>query len=252
MLLSHDENIITAEEYFLLNDLNTSKNLDFPYWLHNSSELDLLTDAACKSESRFYRNDIYKLAEVLNIPDEIVCHNRPKFDGIEAFCIFLKGFASPRRYSDIIQRCGRFVPELCLMSNAILNKIFDDHFHLLRDFQQIWLSPPNLELFSEKVHTKGAALDNCWEFLDGTVRPVCRPTKNSGLSLLLMDLLQICTAQLKEKNHDSAMLTMSNLNNQLVQYSRKADGEAQCIYGDPAYPIRPQLQGPFKSEHCEK
>ena len=28
LLLAHDENIITAEEYFLLN---TSKNLDFPY-----------------------------------------------------------------------------------------------------------------------------------------------------------------------------------------------------------------------------
>ena len=45
LLLAHDENIITAEEYFLLNDLNTSKNLSFPYWLHNSFKLDLLTDA---------------------------------------------------------------------------------------------------------------------------------------------------------------------------------------------------------------
>ena len=59
------------------------------------------------------------------------------------------------------------------MSNAILNKIFDGHFHLSRDFQQIWLSLPNLKLFSEKVHAKGAALDNCWEFMDGTVRDHC-------------------------------------------------------------------------------
>ena len=104
--------------------------------------------------------------------------NRLKFDEIETFCIFLKSFAYPCRYSDIIQRCGRSVPELCLMSTAILNKIFDGHFRLLRDFQQIWLSPPNLELFSEKVHAKGAALDNCWGLVDGTVRPVCRPTNN--------------------------------------------------------------------------
>ena len=72
LLLAHDENIITAEEYFLLNDLNTSKNLDFPEWLHDSFELDLLTDAECKSEFEFYRNDIFKLAEVLNISDKIV------------------------------------------------------------------------------------------------------------------------------------------------------------------------------------
>ena len=45
------------------------------------------------------------------------------------------------------------------------------------------------------------------------------------------------------------MLTMSNLCNQLVQYSRKSNGDALCIYKDPAYPFCPQLQGPFKSEN---
>ena len=49
-LLAHDKNIITAEECFLLNELNTGKNLDFPYWQHDSFELNLLTDAECKSD----------------------------------------------------------------------------------------------------------------------------------------------------------------------------------------------------------
>ena len=64
-----------------------------------------------------------------------------------------------------------------------------------------------------------------------------------------MDLLQICTVLLKQKKHNSAMLTMSNVYNQLVQYSRKANGEALCIYGNPAYPLRSQLQGPFKNQN---
>ena len=51
------------------------------------------------------------------------------------------------------------------------------------------------------------------------------------------------------KKHDSAMLPMSNLHNQLVQYSRKANGEALCIYGDSAYPLHTQLQGPFKNQN---
>ena len=51
------------------------------------------------------------------------------------------------------------------------------------------------------------------------------------------------------KKHDSAMLTMSNLYNQLVQYSRKANGEALCIYGNLAYQLRPHLQGPFKNKN---
>ena len=164
MLLAHDENINTAEEYFLLNDLNTSKNLDFLYWQHDSFELDLLTDAECRSEFRFYRNDIYRLAEVLNIPDEIVFYNQSKFDGREAFCIFLKRFAYPCRYSDIIERRGHFVPELCLMSNAILNKIFNDLFHLLTDFQQIWLHCPVWNCFLIKCMLK----EQPWTTVEGS------------------------------------------------------------------------------------
>ena len=95
MLSAQDKNIITAEEYFLLNDLNASTSLDFPYWLHDSFELGRLNDSECKSESRFYRDDTYRLAEVLNIPDEIVCYNHSKFDGIEAFCIFFKKVCLP-------------------------------------------------------------------------------------------------------------------------------------------------------------
>ena len=46
--------------------------------------------------------------------------------------------------------------------------------------------------------------------------------------------------------HDSGMLVMSNLLPQLQQFSVDTNGNTQCIYGDPAYPLRPQLLGPFK------
>ena len=45
------------------------------------------------------------------------------------------------------------------------------------------------------------------------------------------------------------MLTMPNSYNQLVQYSRKANSETLCVYGDPAYPLRLQLQAPFKNQN---
>ena len=41
-----------------------------------------------------------------------------------------------------------------------------------------WLSRRNFELFAEVLHTKEAPLDNCWGFVDGTTRPVCRPAQN--------------------------------------------------------------------------
>ena len=55
--------------------MNTSKNLDFPYWQNESFDLDDLCDDECKAEFRFMKNDIYQMKDVLQVPDEIVCYN---------------------------------------------------------------------------------------------------------------------------------------------------------------------------------
>ena len=38
--------------------------------------------------------------------------------------------------------------------------------------------PPKLLQYGQVIEQAGAALDNCWGFVDGTVRPVCRPSEN--------------------------------------------------------------------------
>ena len=47
------------------------------------------------------------------------------------------------------------------------------------------------------------------------------------------------------RSHDNGMLAMSGLLQQLEQHSFAPDGQALCIYGDPAYPLRLHLQCPF-------
>ena len=37
------------------------------------------------------------------------------------------------------------------------------------------LNPAALQIYSNVISGKGAALHNCFGFVDGTVRPVCRP-----------------------------------------------------------------------------
>ena len=60
-----------------------------------------------------------------------------------------------------------------MVVNEMISLIFARHGHLLTDFNKPWLSPANLETFAGAVYRKGAALENCWGFVDGTVRPVC-------------------------------------------------------------------------------
>ena len=43
------------------------------------------------------------------------------------------------------------------------------------------LSPELLETYPHAVHQKGSPLSNCFVFIDGTVRPICRPRENQRI-----------------------------------------------------------------------
>ena len=130
---------------------------------------------------RFFRNDIYALADLLGLPDEITCYNRTRTTSSEGLCILLKRFAYPCRYVDMNPRFGRSIPELCLISNEVMDFIYSNWNQLLRNLDQPWLSRTNLATFADAIHNKGAALDNRWDFVDGTVRPVARSGKDQRI-----------------------------------------------------------------------
>ena len=89
--------------------------------------------------------------------------------------VMLRRLAYPCRYSDLIARFGRPVPEICMMTNKVLNFIFENHGHRMH---HTILNPECLERYAKAIHAKGAALNNCFGFVDGTVRPICRPNEN--------------------------------------------------------------------------
>ena len=68
----------------------------------------------------------------------------------------------------------------CVVSNLVVDNIYNRFSHLLTDLNQPWLYRENLKSLSIAVHNKGAALDNCWGFVDGTVRPICKPKHEQG------------------------------------------------------------------------
>ena len=62
-----------------------------------------------------------------------------------------------------------------------MNTLYDNWRHLLSTMQQNWLTQRNLEQFAHIVHDRGAPLDNCWGFGDGTLRAVSRPGQNQRI-----------------------------------------------------------------------
>lgn len=263
LLHAFSDNVISDEEFILLYDINTSKNKCFEYWLHDGFDLHAISDNDCEAEFRFQKNDIVRLKNALQLPEEISCtlYNNRKIDSTEALCVLLKRLAYPCRYSDMIPRFGRSVPELCMICNEMI-QIIDSRWNIkLQSLNQEWLSPANLTSFSNSIHDKGAALPNVWGFIDGTVRGICRPSRNQrsvynghkrkhALKYQSITTPNGMIANLfgpvEGKRHDSSMLVLSGMMPVLERFSVGQNGERLCIYGDPAYPLRWYLQAPFR------
>ena len=214
----------------------------------------------CEVEFRFKKDDIFRLAAALQLPEIFKCQNGVVVDSVEALCIALKRFAYPCRFVDLIPCFGRPISQLCMATNLVVDHIFDSFGHLLANLDQPWLSRQNLKFYADGIHGKGAALDNCWGFVDGTVRPICRPKHDqravyNGHKRVHAIKFQSVVAPnglianlfgpVEGRRHDSGMLAMSGLLDQLEQHSFTPDGQPLCIYGDPAYPLRVFLQCPF-------
>ena len=60
----------------------------------------------------------------------------------------------------------------------MMDFIYSRWHHLLRRYNHDFVSPPKLLQYGHVIEQAGAALDNCWGYVNGTVRTVCRPNEN--------------------------------------------------------------------------
>ena len=243
LVFAYRAGVLDEVEFLLLNELNAPQNLHIPYWQYDAFSLDLLTDDECWTEFQLMRNDIYNLVNAQQLPDQLVTYNRLKLDSVEGLCVLFKRLAYPCRYSDVVSRFTRPVPDLCVIINHLLT------------------NPKNMERYTKAIHGKGAPRKNCWGFVDGTVQPVSRPGNNQQVlynghkrmyaiqfqSIATPDgLVAFLQGPYKGKRHDSGILRESRFVCLLEEFSISPNGEVMCIYGDSAYLFRPQLQAPFK------
>ena len=162
-------------EFLALHDLNASENLEFPYDSSDQFNLDDIDEAECIAEFRFEKRHILQLEEVLQIPALLKCDQRSVFTGTEGLCMLLKRLAYPCRYSDLIYRFGRPVSVLCMITNKVIDYIYDTHHPKITNWNNGILNPVSLQMYADAISAKGAALDNCFRFIDGTVRAISKP-----------------------------------------------------------------------------
>lgn len=168
---------INEEELLILMEVYTSKNLDLPYRCYSRFHLDTMDEAECVAEFRFPKIDIPILAAALQIPEVFRGQQGTVCSGLEGLCLLLRRMAYPCRFSDLVPRFGSPVPELSIICIEVINFIYERHGHRVSGWNHFLLSPNDLERYAAAISAKGAALTNCFGFIDGTVRPICRPTR---------------------------------------------------------------------------
>ena len=90
--------------------------------------------------------------------------------------MLLRRLVYPCRYSDIMARFGGHqVPVLSMITNTVMDYIYEKHHTKLTQWNQAILNPTAIQRYADRIHEKGAPLENCFGFIDGTVRPVSRP-----------------------------------------------------------------------------
>ncbi|XP_028416849.1 uncharacterized protein LOC114541060 [Dendronephthya gigantea] len=161
----------------------------------------------------------------------------------------------------MIQRFAYPVPVLSMVTNEVLNFLYETHGHRILQWNDLLLNPAALEDYAHAIFNKGAPLRNCFGFIDGTIRPICRPGENQRFvfnghkrlhSLKFQSvaipngLIANMYGPVEGKKHDSGMLTDSGLMAELEGRAYSTDGQAMCLYGDPAYPLRVHLQAPYR------
>ena len=262
IVYSYGLDFLDEEEAILLYDANNYKNPKFPYHEYERFDLDLLCDDESNAEFRFFKTELRTLCNQLGLPQTIQTPNRQCFSGIESLCVLLKRLTYPCHYSDLIPRFGRSVPDLANCFNFTLDFIYNRWGHLLSNFNQPFLSQQCLEEYCLKIAQSGAPLINCWGFIDGTVRQICRPGQDQKVcynghkrvhalkfqSILTPNgLIANLYGPVQGNRHDAGILRDAATLNELSQFSFDRRGEPLCIYGDPAYPLNVHLQMGFKA-----
>ena len=68
-----------------------------------------------------------------------------------------------------------------MITNEVMDNIFNNHSHRISQWNDDVLSPYLLQEYADVIDARGAPLENCFGFIDGTARPIARPNQQQTI-----------------------------------------------------------------------
>ncbi len=261
LILELFQDDLDEEELILLLILyRNDKNYHKKYARWSKQRLDALSETECRLDFRFTASEIYELIDRLQVPDELRNDdNGLLFSGFEGFSVLLRRMIYPHRLHDHIKTFGRSIPELSVIFNTTLEFLYSTWGQLLTDpWNSAWFQN-NLTIFAQVIANKGCTVDNLIGFVDGTVRPTCRPKHHQRELFNGHDRVHALKFQntvvpngiiahqfgpYEGRRHDAALMRDSRLLQGLSQLA--INNNPVRVFGDKAYAINRHLITPFK------
>ncbi|KAF0723151.1 hypothetical protein Ae201684P_015649 [Aphanomyces euteiches] len=209
---------------------------------HELIEVDIRkyesNDVLCKSHFRFTSAQIKQLVELLKLPWLLTLSNGSRCRAELAMYILLKRMAYPCRLCDL-----------------------EEFFGLRRDMLSRILSfMVVLQRYASTISAKGSPLKCVVGFIDGTVRPICRPKRYqrstyNGHKRVRALKFQVVSAPngliihlagpFIGRRHDARMLRESGLSEALRMHCT-FQSSSFIVYVDPAYGVDDHFVSPFR------
>ena len=249
--------MLLAPDMFDDEELAETEATEPVHYKYDRFDRNAVLDEKFKLHFRFEKEHILELKKGLGLHDFYRSESNLTWSGEEGLCILLRRFTYPNRLCDLVPFFGRHQTELSLIINVMLNEVYKKNKHRVTDITQHWM---NHEDYAHAIHARGAALDNCWGFLDGTQGRMCRPCIGQQSvfnghkrihslkyqALMCPDgMMPHFYGPIEGCRHDSALYYLSELDTQLPCIVG-SNNQQLCIYGDSAYALRRYLVTPFK------
>lgn len=213
------------------------------------------------------------LVEVALLPEVVVSYAGDSAPLLTAFLCLCMKYAWPTRLGTMTEMFGKGASWISRITKALRELLFNKFHHALRNPRV--LTAEELKTFAAAVE-RISGVDVCFGFLDGTVRPVCKPQDAQGelyngkdrVHALKYQIVSTPDGMIRHidgpwpgRRHDQHMVTsapslagMPVLQDWLLKQPRTPYGTAYFIYADAGYSKLPGIEvpwpdGAFNLEH---
>jgi hypothetical protein len=209
---------------------------------------------------RFSEGELRRLCTALQIPNVIVTSEGDKCVGLHVLCMMCMYYAYPTRRFEMIAKFGTSMSRMSRLISHLRNWLCEKYYPGMSNPKQ--LTADKMEEFSGVVEER-VGMPGIFSFIDGTVRPTCKPEifqavvyngkdKTHALKYQVVvtpdGMMRHVYGPVCGSRHDQHMVHASKVLQWVTSHGCCATGEPFVCYADAGYALAPGLMRPFADE----